>query len=133
MLDETANLANLASDLRSLEEGDDSEAESLEYHAGLIENFEALRDNASNVCERIMSVIASSSGVAEDEVDLDGDDERVKIGAFFESIVASAEKYLAALAEGEVDDATAAADLATISFDFDNGVAAMKQVAAVAE
>ena len=136
LMSESSNsgLTSLVSDLKNLEEGltgESAESAAVDRHAALIEGFESLRDSAAAICGKIFDVIKTEAGVEEDEeLDLDGEDERVKIGAFFESIVEDCENHLAALAGGNLDDDTAQADLATMSKDVTNGVDAMKSVAA---
>jgi hypothetical protein len=127
-------LNSLVSDLKNLEEGltgDSSESAAVDRHAALIEGFESLRDSAAAICGKILDVIKTEVGVEEDEeLDLDGEDERVKIGAFFESIVEDCENHLAAMAEAALDDDTAQEDLSRMSGDVERGINAMKSVAA---
>ena len=136
LMSESSNkgLSSLVSDLKNLEEGltgESGESAAVDRDAALIEGFESLRDSAAAICGKIFDVIKTEAGVEEDEeLDLDGEDERVKIGAFFESIVEDCENHLASLASGNLDDDTAQADLATMSKDVTNGVNAMKSVAA---
>jgi hypothetical protein len=136
IMSESSNngLNSLVSDLKNLEEGltgNSSESAAVDRHAALIEGFESLRDSAAAICGKILDVIKTEAGVAEDEeLDLDGEDERVKIGAFFESIIEDCENHLAAMAEASLDDDTAQEDLSRMSGDVERGIDAMKSVAA---
>jgi len=127
-------LGSLVNDLKNLEEsltGDSTEANAVDRHAALIEGLESMRDSCTSICQSILGVLQTEAGVAEDEaVDLDGDDDRVQLGAFFESIIEDCENHLAALAEGELDDDTAQEDLARMAADVERGVESMKTVAA---
>jgi hypothetical protein len=127
-------LGSLVNDLKNLEEsltGDSTEANAVDRHAALIEGLESMRDSCQSICQSILGVLQTEAGVAEDEsIDLDGEDDRVQIGAFFESIIEDCENHLAALAEGSMDDDVAQEDLARMAADVERGVESMKTVAA---
>ena len=136
LMSESSNkgLSSLVSDLKNLEEGltgESAESAAVDRHAALIEGFESLRDSAAAICGKIFDVIKTEAGVEEDEeLELDGEDERVKIGAFFESIAEDCENHLAALAGASIDDDVAQEDLSRMKSDVERGIDAMKSVAA---
>lgn len=132
VLAESDDAASLFDDLLRLEQGVVSEDEDGDEISDdqVIEALEQIRDSAGSVCQGICSLIAQDQGVAEDEVTLDPEDERVQIGAHFESIYDDAQGYLDAIAEGETFDLdTVMSDLARMSEDMDKGVEEMKRVA----
>ncbi len=124
-----ANKDKLVSELKELDKPSPAE-EAVNRHLAIIEGYEELRSRSDAICGKILKVVAESQGVSESDCQLDEADDRVRIGAYFESIIDSAEKYLTALAEGKVDDDTAASDLEKVVADFNKGLDAMKQVKA---
>lgn len=121
-------LDGLLKDLRSLTESTDT-ASSTDDHARIIEGFETVRDTCVSYRDQIFTALSDEAGVQEgEELELDTDDERVKLGAYFEGIATDSSRILTAIVRGEFDDSNAMSDLATLHQDLEKGVAKLQQI-----
>jgi len=127
-------VTDLFQDLQRLEQGvlsEDTDEDAYAEAQKVVEGLERVRDTCLDICEGIVDVIRTTQGVAEgEEVELDPQDDRVQIGAHFESIQNDAVRILEALAdEGcTYNFEQASEDLNKLATDMEQGIERMKKV-----
>lgn len=118
---------SLLSELRQL--GEDTTSQALDKQAELVAAFESVRDTCNEIVARIAEVVAEDQGVTEaEDLEVDEEDERVKLALYLDGIAEDSEKYLESLASGEVPFRVAEADLAKLRSDLERGVEHMHTI-----
>lgn len=114
----TESLSDLVAELKAIKAAVTENApssEQIEAAQDVVEGYEAVRDTAAEVATRIKADLAEDKNATKD-------DDRVKAGDFFESIISDCNQILTSLAEGKLELADAAEDLKLISTDLKNGL-----------
>jgi len=128
-LTESDDLTSIADEIKNIGATESREARAVGTQAKLIEGFEKVAGTSREICGRVAQVIADEAGLGEGETaELDPADQRVQIGAHFESIANDAERYLARLADGDVPFKVAHEDLQRLQRDMEKGMTAMREV-----
>jgi len=126
-LQEDASLNSILDEVASI--GGSPERQAVSTQSKLIEGFEKAAESASDLVERIVSVIRDDEGLEEDdEINLPEDDQRVQVAQFFYTIAEDAQNYLSRLADGDVAFRVAEEDLNRLHNDIQKGIEAMHHV-----
>lgn len=124
---ESASLASILDEVAAI--GGSPKQQAVNAQSKLIEGFENVVESASDLVDRIVTVIRQDEGLAEDEeVTLDEGDPRAEVAGFFYSIAEDAHNYLARLADGDVAFRVAEEDLNRLLGDIEKGVEAMHHI-----
>lgn len=124
---ESASLSSILDEVSSI--GGSPERQAVTAQTRLIDGFEKAAGSASDLVERIVSVIRADEGLSEDdEIDLPEDDLRVQVAQFFYTIAEDAQNYLSRLTDGDVAFRVAEEDLNRLHGDIEKGIEAMHHI-----
>lgn len=126
---EDASLNSILEEVASI--GGSPKHQALAVQEKLIEGFETLAESATDILDRVVDVIRTDEGLAEDEeIELPEDDQRLKVAQYFYGIAEDAQNYLTRLADGDVAFRVAEEDLNRLHGDVQKGIDAMHKIPA---
>jgi len=126
-LTEDASLNSILDEVAQI--GGSTEKQAITAQERLLDGFERVVESASDLVERVVSVIREDEGLAEDEeINLPEGDPRVEVANFFYTIAEDAQNYLSRLTEGDVAFRVAEEDLKRLSNDIEKGIEAMHHI-----
>lgn len=126
---EDASLNSILDEVAAI--GGSPRQQALNAQEALVNAFESVVESASDILGRVVDVIREDEGLAEDEeIELPGDDQRLKVAQYFYGIAEDAQNYLARLADGDVAFRVAEEDLNRLHGDIQKGIDAMHKIPA---
>jgi len=126
-LQEDDSLNSILDEVASI--GGTPKQQAINAQAKLIEGFEKVMDSATDLVERIVSVIRVDEGLDEnEEISLPEGDQRAEVAQFFYSIAEDSQNYLTRLTDGDVAFRVAEEDLNRLSADIQKGIEAMHHI-----